>query len=392
MILLYFIDFVLSLDDIEKRNLLSRNKRYYGEWEYTGSTVLKDDFIYLYDQQPKSVGGFYFSQRLPNDSWNSTISFDFDKESIVSKTAIWITKDYGPEGYIFGGPSSFLDAALFITFQNNSFKIEIKESITKQNTKQAHIVNSQLIKTDNTTLLIKLQEYNDLLSVFAENNNIIYNISMNSIKYTVNKPWFGITSMSSDDNSSLRINYIEFSSNYSLNFPILMDKINIPKITITNPKNDEKNTTINEILNHIELFYDKVNNITTTTYISKFISQKLINVSDIWQTRTNSMIREVPKLAQSINETLNSSYAEISNVQTELHEELLDLIKEVQNVTAKLYYSIIFDNDIEDNVSKHAENTEGKGLIKLLFYITIVEVIASIIISIWKLFSISKHR
>lgn len=371
------------MDDIVSRNLLSRNKNYYGVWEYTGSTILWDSHIYLYNNQPKSIGGFYFSNKLPDDCWNSTISLDFDQKSNEAKSGIWITKNFGPEGYICGGPSVFTGLAILITSNNNTFKIDLHENQGKA-LKIQKVSFTKSIETKNKTLVFYLSLNNQTFNIKFENNNQKYDFATKKLNYSIKKYWFGLTGMSPNNTSALRVNSVQFSSNYSLNLPISIAKIEIPKITITNPTKNEV-ITAKLVFDKIDLFQKKIYDLSTLTYVSKLISRTVINATEVWQTRSMSMIKECPKLVDNLNKTLRTSYLMIEQVENEIHEELLDLIKDVQNVTAELYYSIMFDTDIDRNVGKHAQNPVGKGFMKILFYFAIIEVTIFVILALWKI-------
>jgi hypothetical protein len=112
-----------------ERAFLKRNEKYNGEWEYDGSGSLTDLGDLRFGPTPNYPTGYaWFTQRLPSEFWSATLSFTFAPLANAAELGIWLTKDFGPQGPVFGGPIQFTGVALLCLYNNGKFEFELREN------------------------------------------------------------------------------------------------------------------------------------------------------------------------------------------------------------------------------------------------------------------------
>lgn len=390
MIFLFLFSKVSSLEDVTERNILSRNKNFFGEWEYTGnSSIIDDKFLFLTEE--RTTAGIYFTHTLPKDEWSSKIKFSFPKNSTISQFGIWLTKDFAPEGYVFGGPPQFYGFAILVIKQNESIFIEIRENDSKgKYTSYSFTPQFKANLTDEENLGFSI-EYNkkNATKIFLNNGGKDFELFNDRLRVDVKKYYFAITGISQKNKEKREmkgffIDSIDFQTNSTENtlkeaiLPEIefVDKHANNEFINTNKKKTEiRETTCLDVISEIEKLQKYSNLLSSSSFVCREISIQMFSISDKWQRRSIKMQRRTFQLRENITKLMNKTSKSFTQISDTISDNLGDLMQNIHNETSKLYYSIFFETDIEDEAAKHDDTPEGKGLIKVLFLLSMVEVI-----------------
>ena len=412
--LFLFFSHSFSLEDVVVRRLLNNNPNFFGEWEYTGNSYINNNEIFFLNQE-KTTAGLYFSQKLPQNQWNTTICFEFPNVSHPIQLGIWVTKDFGPEGYIFGGPLQFTGFALLIAKLHNQILIEVRENDSRSKLTSLFQPQTNLTLDDSENVSFSIDFHkNKRTTINLINNNKSFTIFDDILRIEVKKYWFGITGISSkfteenisvteeidsqtnintssDDSHAIIIKSIQFSSNSSsLKQPIL-PSFEFGENFDYNFSKKEKSqrsvyqTTAMDVMIEIERMvkYSKI--LSSTNFVQNMIYNQMFGVSDAWQRRSIKMMKETSGLRENITALMRNTSKIIENIGNEIENDLVDLMKNINNVTAKLYYTIFYETDIEDAMNEHIEIFHGKGVTKMLFYSSIVELLICVFVLLCKI-------
>ena len=408
---------------------MRNNPNFFGEWEFSGDlSNIQNKLFFSYGKSKHF--GLYFTKKLPKEQWNALISMEFPKNNNVSMLGIWLTKDFGVEGQIFGGSDKYTGFAILIAKYNKTMLIELRENDSKGKFSISSFqpqTNLTLSDDGNVSISINYTEQ-QRTSIAVLNNNQMFTIFDDRLRISVKKYWFSITGICFDlstqpqniidtkdistdkeisneiykqyDASIFSINSIYFSStSISLQkmllpeFDFISSYNDVTKETLKTNMESNKNNKTNknsieitavDVLEEIDKLYKYSSILTTKSFVNNVVFYYMFPFSDAWQRRSIQIIREIPALRDNVSKIMKNASIVIKNIGNEIDRDLLDLMKSINNVTAKLYYSIFFDTKIEDSVAQHKEEFEGKGITKLLFISSIIEIVIFLLVVILK--------
>ena len=448
MLIFFLIFHSFSLDNILDRKLMRMNPNFFGDWEFKGDLKFIENELIFYDGKQHNFGLYFsnklpkeqwtasISLEFPKNRNISQLGIWFTKDFGVEGSIFG-----GQEQFTgFALLIAKFNKTMLIELRENDSKGKFSVSSFQPQT------NLTLFDDENVSIFINYTE-NQRTSISILNNNQSVTIFDDIMRIFVKKYWFSITGMTSnyllqkqiendkletlndsnetinenikdqntEENNKNEINYenenerqiykiksIYFSSN-----SLSLEKPLIPTFEFSKPTEEEENdksfnktnnykenekikpknqfsTTVVDVLDEIDSVYKYSSVLSSKSFVNDVIFYNMFPFIDAWQRRSIQMTRKSPILKENISKIMKNTSIIIEQIGKEIDNDLQDLMKNINNVTAKLYYSIFYETDIEDSVAEHKEEFEGKGVTKLLFISSIIELVIFLLVIIIK--------
>lgn len=384
------------------RKYITHNEHFSGDWEYGGNASLIeiDKSMILASESKNSSGYAWLMHRLPSEQWIADISLSFEKGLHSSTIGIWMTKDFGISGEVFGGPSQFHGVCILTRYNGTSIFIEIRENDGHENFDKLFFYPTFIESLISPKLFFAINYTSPFLSVNVKIDGKIINIFNEKPRVKVRRHWFSITGKNYNEKlfsgNPIKINSVFFRGKKA---PQIQKQIEFRKngtvmsmlSALSNNLNNknkfnknEKNTNLPseysidtiEIIKCFDELIDFSSSLSTTEEVLSVVNDQVTSFSDKWQRRAIGITKQTEEIREEIAKQLNNTEIALQQFNNDLQSELEDFKDDIHKIESDLYFKVLEGYKLSKQLKEEKKLVKKGGIPKKLMYVSIMEIAA----------------
>lgn len=376
----------------ESRKYITHNEHFSGDWEYgKNASLIENDKALVLVPNLKNVSGYaWLTQRLPSEHWISNINLSFQKGFSSSTIGIWMTKDFGPTGEVFGGPSQFHGICILMHYNGTSIFTEIRENDGKEKFDELFFYPSSIEPFSSQNLLLTINYTSPYLSINITIDKNTKNIFNEKPRVKVRRHWFSITGQNNDKKpfygNQIKVNSILFKGEkvQQIFKQIKFRKSNTSMPMISALSNNLNSSSLKndflvdaiEIIKCFDELIDFSSSLSTRNEVLFVVNDQVTTFSDKWQRRAISMTKKTEEIKVKIIQQLNNTENALKQVKDDLQVQLEDFRDDIHKIESDLYFKVLEGYKLSKQLKEERKIVKKGGIPKKLMYATIMEIAA----------------
>ncbi|OHT17116.1 hypothetical protein TRFO_12632 [Tritrichomonas foetus] len=401
-LLLYFILSKTESNQNEIRRFISRNPNFSGDWEYGGDAKISNIpqinlGLFLTNEQKTSSGYSWLTQRLPSEQWHAEIKLNFTLNYHSSKIGIWMTKDFGANGTIFGGPVTFHGVGLLFQYNGTSIVFEVRENDGHNDyLPEDFYPTFEVPFLLSSEIILYLNFSAPFLKIDAKINDENLTIFHERPRVKVRRHWFSITSQNNDDNfigKPIFLNSVIFSgkkvpqtqkhiqTRKNKTLPMLSSLYEQVKLMAGSDNSEKHSKRKKNDIEAIEIIkcFDELSEFTSslssTDEVISAVNDHTVSFSEKWQRRSISIQKKTEELRNKIQQEMNETTHLVAEFQSDIKKDFEQLKNEVHDLESDLYFKVLEGYSLSKELGRTKKSVKKGGIPKFLMYTSLVEVV-----------------
>jgi hypothetical protein len=372
MRLLWFFLAGPAVSSITSRTFLKRNKDYTGEWEYGDAAFLSDSGqLHLTRSSAGSTGYAWFPQRLPSEAWFGNFSFTFPTPGSSSLVGIWVTKDFGPRGPVFGGPVQFTGVALLCLFANQSLEFELRENDGRGRFVSYMFFPTFVHTSKTSTFSVSFNYSSPRLTVTLNIDNNVTTIFSDKPRVRVRRCWLGVTGRTVVPPGVIAVNSIRLDGPRA---PPETGTVGREAHSQLESLTKSSNPDIGGVLRVFDDLIDHSQAIVDASGLSAAVVNTLQPLVTNWQRRSLAIVKEVREMQSKLRTELNGTVDAVAALRYEVERGVRDVQAEIHDLESDLYFGVLKSYHLTHSLRKAKKTPKKQYWIKRLITFSVAEV------------------
>ncbi|OHS95769.1 hypothetical protein TRFO_38095 [Tritrichomonas foetus] len=355
------------------RTFIARSSSFSKEWEYSGAALYENQILDLVKKENEDFGAAWCTYRLPLTYYSLNFTFEIPTgDSAMSQFGIWLSKDFGLSGNVFGGPLCLKGLGILFKISKGKLEIQIVEKS-----------KSELFEVQNFTPSFQIAPKSSKLNVvISKGTKLVITVVVDNEKHQIHenrdfvlkKSWIGVTAKNDQNKSPLKITSILikiYNETNSINQEIIQSesyhqrKEIIEYIHNLSQKinNESFKPNSSEIVKVVDNLNYAVESISDPIDLNSIISQTMIPFTANWQKRNVKMGKQTTQFVKKIKEELNAVEQQFETFKKDITRQFTKFYKNISNVEDMLYYGVIsfefeYNSKIRDEKNNITKNTQ----------------------------------
>ena len=372
------------------RRFISRNPNYSGDWELGGNAEVVDGILQFPEDLRFGDGYAWLTQRLPSEKWRCRVTMNLTSigPNNFGKVGIWLTKDFGTTGEIFGGPSKFYGFAILVMIVENKIDIETRENDGHEEFKGNEFAPKFNCTLKNPVVDFEIEYQSPVLRVNVTADQNEYVVFHEKPRVKVRRHWFSISSNSITRKEPILVNSVLFSGN---KVPQTQEMINTRKnqtLPILSSlyhqvKENKSDIHILEMIQCLDEVLELSSSLSSADEVLEVVSDKILSFSDKWQRRSINLTNKVFDLRMNIKSRLMDAEDAFNALLGDLQMDILNFQDEIQKIESDMYFQVLEGYSLSKSIKQEKKDVKKSFLPRCLMYTSIIEIIIVVLLSIF---------